>query len=175
LVLSDQVAVMNQGRFEQVGTPQALYYDPQKPFVAGFVGANNCVAGRATGVSAGMVSVTSAAGLVLPARGMGQINAGDEVQAFVRPEAARLARQASALTQAGLPSFEARVSSLLFDGANSAVLLEELHSRTEFRIALPQTGEFADLKVGETLWFGFDPQRAVCFAAGLSEPGHARP
>ncbi len=29
LVLSDHVAVMNAGRFEQVGTPQELYYEPQ--------------------------------------------------------------------------------------------------------------------------------------------------
>src|SRR6185436_14567321 len=41
LVLSDHVAVMNAGRFEQVGTPQELYYRPATPFVAGFVGANN--------------------------------------------------------------------------------------------------------------------------------------
>src|SRR5439155_1691873 len=41
LVLSDHVAVMSAGRFEQVGTPQELYYQPRTPFVAGFVGANN--------------------------------------------------------------------------------------------------------------------------------------
>ncbi len=38
LVLSDRVAVMNAGRFEQVGTPQELYYHPETPFVAAFVG-----------------------------------------------------------------------------------------------------------------------------------------
>src|SRR5215203_4506634 len=44
LVMSDRVAVMNAGRFEQVGSPQSLYYEPRTPFVAAFVGANNCVA-----------------------------------------------------------------------------------------------------------------------------------
>ncbi|MGH8277580.1 MAG: ABC transporter ATP-binding protein, partial [Steroidobacteraceae bacterium] len=39
LVLSDHVAVMNHGRFEQLGTPQELYYSPATSFVAGFVGA----------------------------------------------------------------------------------------------------------------------------------------
>ena len=47
LVLSDHVAVMNAGRFEQVGTPQELYYQPRTPFVAGFVGANNRMSGKA--------------------------------------------------------------------------------------------------------------------------------
>lgn len=166
LVLSDHVAVMNAGRFEQVGTPQALYYEPQTPFVAGFVGANNRIAGRATEVNGGVVTVTSAQGLVIPARAIGQVARGDAVEAFVRPEVARLARKAAVLSDAGLPNFSARITSLLFDGANSAVLLHEAQSNTEFRIALPQTGEFADLSVDETVAFGFDPQRAVCFAAG---------
>ena len=168
LVLSDHVAVMNHGRFEQVGTPQQLYYQPQTPFVAGFVGANNRVVGRASEVNGGMVYMTSAQGLVMPARAMGNVSRGDAVEAFVRPEVARLARHAAVLNDAGLSHFTARITSLLFDGANSAVLLQEAQSKTEFRIALPQTGEFADLQVGETVAFGFDPQRAVCFAAGDS-------
>jgi spermidine/putrescine transport system ATP-binding protein len=57
-----------------------------------------------------------------------------------------------------------QIMSLLFDGANSSVLLHEENTRTEFRIALPQTGYLSDLKVGESVNFGFDPQRAVCFA-----------
>ncbi|MBB1075512.1 ABC transporter ATP-binding protein [Rhodoferax sp. 4810] len=172
LVLSDHVAVMNHGRFEQVGTPQQLYYEPQTPFVAGFVGANNRIAGRATEVIGSTVTVTSASGLVIPARSIGQIARGDAVEAFVRPEVARLARQASVLKDAGLPHFSAHVESLLFDGANSAVLLREVQSNTEFRIALPQTGEFADLRVGETVAFGFDPQRAVAFAASTTATEH---
>jgi len=169
LVLSDHVAVMNHGRFEQVGTPQQLYYEPQTPFVAGFVGANNRIAGRASDVNGNMVTVTSAEGMVVPARAMGRVRLGDAVEAFVRPEVARLARQSVALADAGLPFFSARVASLLFDGANSAVLLHEENSHTEFRIALPQTGQFADLAVGERVHFGFDPQRAVCFAPSQAE------
>jgi spermidine/putrescine transport system ATP-binding protein len=165
LVLSDHVAVMNHGRFEQVGTPQQLYYEPQTPFVAGFVGANNRIVGHATEVNGGTVTVTSAEGLVIPARAIGQVTRGDAVEAFVRPEVARLARNAAVLRDAGMPSFSARVDSLLFDGANSAVLLHEAQSGTAFRIALPQTGEFADLTVGEAVAFGFDPTRAVCFAS----------
>lgn len=164
LVLSDHVAVMNHGRFEQVGTPQQLYYEPQTPFVAGFVGANNRIAGRATEVNGNMVTVTSFDGLVLLARAIGKVARGDAVEAFVRPEVASLARSAAVLADADLPQYRAQIDSLLFDGANSAVLLHEENSHTEFRIALPQTGQFADLAVGERVHFGFDPQRAVCFA-----------
>ena len=46
LVMSDRVAVMNAGRFEQVGTPQELYHAPASAFVAGFVGDANRWRGR---------------------------------------------------------------------------------------------------------------------------------
>ena len=67
---------------------------------------------------------------------------------------------------------QATVESLLFDGANSAVLVREPRSGRALRIALPQTGQFADLAPGATLLFGFDPQRAVCFA-GTGGPADA--
>ena len=173
LVMSDHVAVMHQGRFEQLGTPQQLYYEPRTPFVAGFVGANNSVPGKATHVNGKLVTLTSADGMVLSACAMGAVRLGDAVEAFVRPEVASLSRSATAFTDAGIPHYRGRVDSLLFDGANSAVLLREERSRIEFRIALPQTGQFADLAVGESVNFGFDPLRAVCFSASHAQTGDA--
>ena len=155
---------MNAGRFEQVGTPQELYYEPRTPFVAGFVGANNRVAGSATGVDGEMVDLVTAGRLAVRARVSGPIAAGDAVEAFVRPEVIDLARDGGELPAAA-QRFSGRVASLLFDGANSAVLVREATTRAEIRIALPQTGRFADLRVDETIAFGFDPQRAVCFRA----------
>lgn len=169
LVLSDQVAVMNAGRFEQVGTPQELYYQPQTPFVAGFVGANNRLAGCTTAPAsaAALTSVRTEHGLHLHARTASALAVGAPVEVFVRPEAISLARDAAELP-ADWPAFEGLVDSLLFDGANSAVLLHEAHTQSPFRIALPQTGRFADLRLGERVAFSFDPEQAVCFAAAAS-------
>src|SRR6266481_4377625 len=147
LVLSDHIGVMKHGRFEQLGTPQQLYYRPQTPFVASFVGANNRIVGRATGRDGALVEITTADGWVIGARGFGSIGAGDAVEGFVRPETASLGRQAAELP-GGQPSHVGQVQSLLFDGANSAVLLQEARTRREFRIALPQTGQFSDLRPG---------------------------
>ena len=47
-------------------------------------------------------------------------------------------------------------------------MVRELSTRFEFRIALPQTGRYADLKVGERIVFTFDPLRAVCFPAAAA-------
>jgi spermidine/putrescine transport system ATP-binding protein len=163
LVLSDHVAVMNHGRFEQRGTPQDLYYEPATAFVAGFVGANNRIAGRVAGSFGDIAEVATAQGWVVRARKSGAVAPGAAVEAFVCPEVAVLERDAELLPQEH-PRHAGAVQSLLFDGANSAVLLTEEKSRFEFRVALPQTGRFADLKVGERVYFSFDPGRALCFA-----------
>jgi putative spermidine/putrescine transport system ATP-binding protein len=45
LTMSDRIAVMNEGRIEQLATPVELYEEPASPFVAGFVGTSNLLEG----------------------------------------------------------------------------------------------------------------------------------
>ncbi len=56
MALSDQIAVFNHGKIEQIGSPQDLYERPQTAFVANFVGTSNLISGevahRLTGESA---------------------------------------------------------------------------------------------------------------------------
>jgi spermidine/putrescine transport system ATP-binding protein len=166
LVLSDHVGVMNRGRFEQLGTPQELYYSPATPFVAAFVGANNRISGKATRVDGELAELVTSDGWTIRARRHGAVAVGAAIEAFVRPEAAVIGRSATELAIDPAQAVHAgEVESLLFDGANSAVLVREQRTRLEFRIALPQTGRYADLKVGEHVVFSFDPQRAACFPA----------
>jgi putative spermidine/putrescine transport system ATP-binding protein len=47
LTMSDRVAVFDQGRIQQVGTPQEIYERPASRFVAGFVGTSNLLTGEA--------------------------------------------------------------------------------------------------------------------------------
>jgi putative spermidine/putrescine transport system ATP-binding protein len=46
LTMSDRIAVFNEGKVEQVGTPAEVYEHPSTPFVAGFVGTSNLVDGE---------------------------------------------------------------------------------------------------------------------------------
>jgi spermidine/putrescine transport system ATP-binding protein len=165
LVLSDRVAVMNHGVFEQVGSPQDLYYQPLTPFVASFVGNNNGFTGSVESTDGACAMVRSAEGLALQARMHTPLSPGAQAQLFVRPEAMLLLEAGQALPDPRWTVYETQVESLLFDGANSAVLVRESHSRSALRIALPQTGQYAGLQVGQSLRFGFDPQNAVCFGA----------
>jgi putative spermidine/putrescine transport system ATP-binding protein len=45
LTMSDRIAVFNQGRIEQVGSPAEMYEHPETPFVASFVGVSNLISG----------------------------------------------------------------------------------------------------------------------------------
>jgi spermidine/putrescine transport system ATP-binding protein len=162
LVLSDHVGVMNHGRFEQLGTPQELYYSPATAFVAGFVGASNRLPGKVLAVDGALVELGVRGGWAVRARRHGALAAGAPAEAFVRPEAATLGRTPAELPP-GQQAHSGEVLALLFDGANSVVLVREAHSALELRLALPQTGAYVDLQVGARICFSFDPQRAICF------------
>ena len=166
LVMSDKIAVMNAGRFEQVGTARELYYGPKTPFVAGFVGEANRWSGRVESADASACKVITDSGISLLARPAGEpLSPGDRAEIFVRPEAIRLAREAS-----GVSDFENRVegavSSVLFNGANSRVLVHDRASGGEIDVALPQSGEFADIARGAPVHIGWGVQQAQCFAKG---------
>ena len=45
LTMSDRIAVFNEGKIEQIGTPSDVYEKPATPFVAGFVGTSNLISG----------------------------------------------------------------------------------------------------------------------------------
>ena len=78
LAVADRVAVMREGRIEQIGTPEQLYVTPATPFVADFVGLSNRVPGELVD---GRVSV---AGAVVDQ--LGERLPNGPVTALVRPE-----------------------------------------------------------------------------------------
>jgi putative spermidine/putrescine transport system ATP-binding protein len=78
LSMSDRVAVFNEGRIEQVGSPQEIYENPATEFVAGFVGTANLLSD-----SAGQFTIRpERIDFVVPddARGAGQIHVSGEVR-----------------------------------------------------------------------------------------------
>jgi iron(III) transport system ATP-binding protein len=88
MVTSDRIAVMNQGRIEQLDAPFDLYRNPRTRFVAGFIGRTNLLTGarRDDAVDFG--------GFLLPARALaadGQLPS--EVQVSIRPQCIQLLRE----------------------------------------------------------------------------------
>ncbi len=165
LVMSDQIAVMNAGRFEQVGTGQDLYYRPETPFVAGFIGDTNRWSGRIEKAEGGTLQLRTESGLAMRASGAG-LAPGDMAEIFVRPEAIRLAATAEGL--AGFDNhLSGTVTSILFNGAASRLLVQDAAGET-LEVTLPQSGEFDRLKRGDMVHIGWGAGQATCFATGAA-------
>jgi spermidine/putrescine transport system ATP-binding protein len=153
LVMSDRVAVMNRGRFEQVGSPRELYRAPATRFVAGFVGASNQWSGERL---PGAAMLRLDGGTVI--RGTGDDGAG-RATCFVRPESVTLANHEGDL--GALPNrFSGRVAAVRFDGASSTVLIEAPDFAEPVRAALPQAGPLAGLQPGAPVRFGWAAEAA---------------
>ena len=91
LFLSDVIAIMDRGAIVQIGTPEALYAQPNSRFVAEFLGESNFLAGTVTAVADGSAAVRLADGSEILGRGRGALAAGMAADVLVRPEKLELA------------------------------------------------------------------------------------
>jgi spermidine/putrescine transport system ATP-binding protein len=89
MTMSDRIAVMNRGRYEQLGDPESLYERPTTRFVAGFLGVSNLIRGRIDGTSANyaLVALDKDTRIRVP---QALTNGHPDVEVGVRPEKIRL-------------------------------------------------------------------------------------
>jgi spermidine/putrescine transport system ATP-binding protein len=93
LVMSDRLAVMSQGKVEQVGYPEDIYERPATRFVAGFIGTSNIMESEIVGRAGEYLQVRTAPGdriFITPPADRALRN-GDRVAFTVRPEKLRVA------------------------------------------------------------------------------------
>ena len=89
MTMSDRIAVMNHGHYEQLGDPESLYERPTTRFVAGFLGVSNLLAGIADGTADGyaLVKLTDETRVRVPAA---LVNGRQAVEIGIRPEKIRV-------------------------------------------------------------------------------------
>jgi spermidine/putrescine transport system ATP-binding protein len=95
LIMSDRIAVMNQGRVEQVGPPEELYERPRSRFVADFLAVRNVLRATVVSVAGGRVSLRTGGGAALFATDDGHWREGAVVWIGLRPETLQLAADAT--------------------------------------------------------------------------------
>jgi putative spermidine/putrescine transport system ATP-binding protein len=89
LTMSDRIAVFNNGRIEQIGTPTDLYDRPATRFVASFIGETNLFQGTVVEID-GVYCGIEANGLVLRAQHDGRAGLRQPASLAVRPERVRI-------------------------------------------------------------------------------------
>jgi spermidine/putrescine transport system ATP-binding protein len=134
--MSDRIAVMNEGRVHQCGTPEDIYERPATRFVAEFIGTANLMSGSYTGTG-----ITLAGGVPLHTGPLDGCGIGDEVSIAVRPEKMWLSDLTPDMVQTDgilkATVYGGATTTYLFEiapGVEVSVLEQNLHSaRTEER------------------------------------------
>ena len=117
LTLSDRIAVMRDGRIEQIGAPGEIYDRPISRFVASFIGTSNFFRGRVAGTSGGEFAVDAEDGVRLTVAGAPP---GPNVLVALRPECIRLEPGATAT---GPNQLSTIVEQVVYRGQHTQYLL----------------------------------------------------
>jgi len=163
LVMSDHVAVMDKGRFVQIGTPQELYNNPASGFVAGFVGDNNRLFGQVVSLSHGearimLDNISDEKRTEITATcGEPMMREGDRVEVFVWPDAM------STIKQGDGNHIPAIVDNLLFNGASSRLLVR-LNGQIEAEISHRLTDNAATPSPGDEIDLFWRREHCLCFS-----------
>lgn len=147
LTMSDRIAVMNEGRVEQIGTPEEIYNSPSSLFVAGFIGSANLLPGVVKGRDGDFWVVELSAGVSVRAEAGLDPEIGDRVSVMLRPERLRPVTE-QPVQGAG---FKGTVTSVIFHGAWLRVQLR-LADGTEVVAEADADSDLPTLRPGNDHW-----------------------
>ena len=159
LALSHQIAVMNQGRIQQLGTQREIYERPQTKFVADFVGNTNFVDGtvKAAMSEASHYVIDTELGS-LQAISVEPVRVGDKVILSIRPEDVRLSESQPA--GGAVNVIHGVVDQKVFLGESL-----DWQLKVNERALLSRTHPTIYTKIGETVWAQIDPAKCVAMPA----------
>ncbi|MEW6277078.1 MAG: ABC transporter ATP-binding protein [Candidatus Eremiobacterota bacterium] len=152
LSISDRIAVMNQGKVVQMGTPEELYLKPRTRFLADFIGLTNIFTGTATewGVRLGDLELKS--DHPLP-------SAGGPVSFAVRPDAVRIL----AADEAGTNVFDGQVTLRMFLG--TVIKYEVAVNGVTWTVSAPQSAAHREVDPGEAVRLACSPADVLVLEA----------
>ncbi|MEH2213724.1 ABC transporter ATP-binding protein [Nostoc sp.] len=152
LSLSDRIAVMNQGKIEQVGTPSQIYERPCTSFVADFIGDTNLFSGEIVAVDSSNIKISTKMGLsiVISRAEDTPTELSQSVVVSVRPEKIQLS-----LYSPNLPvnCFEGRLVNVMYLGTHVNYVME-LTNGISINVLQPNTlGTLPDRDIPIYAWW----------------------
>jgi spermidine/putrescine ABC transporter ATP-binding subunit len=162
MTMSDRIAVINDGRLQQVGAPDELYERPANEFVANFIGESNMLQGELAAVDGGRLRVRTAGGSDLVAAGEQPGSAaadgrrpGDRVRVSVRPETLALSVDGASTGS----SVQGIVDEVIYLGGFRRYIVR-INDREVLVVKVPNTAGSVAPAVGARVHVTVDP-RAV--------------
>ena len=159
LVLSDRVAVFNEGGIQQIGEPDAVYESPANAFTAGFIGENNIFRGSLLQVYEDTCAVEIESGNRLQGMPIGLARDASRVTVAIRPE--------RILINPGSDCYNiltGRIRQLIYLGDYMRTVVG-LPRGCQLAVKSPNDRGKLDLAVGQEVKVGWYPEDCRVFAA----------
>jgi len=150
--MSDRIAVMRDGVFEQIGTPTQIYDWPKTSYVAEFVGNANLIHGKTVSIKDGVVLIEAAGGLIKATVRDVQPAPGMEVTLAVRSENVKLS---AGSVETGL---KCKLKEISFAGGMQKIYLQ-LEDGTE--IVSSSLGMNSAFEPNSDVYMSFDANHGV--------------
>jgi spermidine/putrescine transport system ATP-binding protein len=159
LAMSDRVAVMSQGKIQQVGIPQEIYNNPVNGFVASFVGENNIFAGEllsSSGKGGGKFRTESGTFDVTVGQG---VSKSTPCKLYIRPEYCLLAKK----EKPGDNSIAVEVVDVAFEGNFVNIRARDATGKNLIVESRNDTSQ-PPPEPGTKMYFAFDSAKACILA-----------
>ena len=168
MTISDRIAVMNQGRIEQLGPPEAVYDRPATAFVAEFLGASNLLEGTYGGAQDGWGLVSLAGGETVRIPVDAQRRRGERLRVGVRPEKIDICAPGLA-PEPGANHVAGTLTSAVFVGVSYQYFFETSGGR-QLCAFERNGGKGAVARMGETVRLAWRPEQT--FVIAMEDSAH---
>ena len=148
--MSNRIAVFNDGKVQQLSSPDKLYEEPVNSFVAEFIGENNTFAGEVTNFQKDQCKVKLSNGSEIIANPVSVKSNGDKTTVSLRPERA-LINTKDKLEN----NFNGKIEEIIYHGDHTRVRLNLL-GNSEFILKVPNSSENMDIKLGNHINIGWN-------------------
>jgi spermidine/putrescine transport system ATP-binding protein len=168
--MADTVAVMNKGRIEQMGAPEALYERPKTLFVSKFLGQSNIFVGDVVESSGDSVSISVAGRQIKVPTSRAEKTTG-KIAIGVRPEKAFFHEDAEPAANAGLNVVgPGEIIDIRFTGVSNQYLIE-IPNLGEVTVFAQNIGKSPVTELGAKVWVSWKVEHSF----GLSDLPEAKP
>ena len=162
--MADTVAVMNKGRIEQMGAPEALYERPKTIFVSKFLGQSNIFVGEVADTNADSVSINVAGSKITVPTKRAEKTTG-KIAIGVRPEKATFHEDQAPAASAGLNIIgPGEIIDIRFTGVSNQYLIE-IPQVGKVTVFAQNVGKSPVTELGAKVWVSWKVEHSF----GLSD------
>jgi spermidine/putrescine ABC transporter ATP-binding subunit len=162
LSMADRIAVMHQGKLEQVGAPVEIYTKPAGAFVAGFIGEMNVMRGEVLAIAPPYAQI-KVKDLTLSIPFEDEMVKGTEVTVCLRAEQIELSPNEVPQAPNQLPNLTGMIELVTYLGANTLYLVRVENRAVIFKVLKPNTAGQKLFNVGDKVQIGWADSSLTCF------------